>query len=144
MRISVSTTVTAPIERVWEAWTTPDDITQWNFASAEWCCPKATLDLSPGGSFSYRMEARDGSMGFDFEGVFTAVEAMKAIRFELGDGRAVSVSFTESGGGAVVVEESFEAEDAHSGEQQRQGWQAILENFRVHVEATPERVGAGA
>ncbi|MDX1803752.1 MAG: SRPBCC domain-containing protein [Alcanivorax sp.] len=136
MKISISTTVSAPIERVWEAWITPDEITQWTFASADWCCPSARLDLSPGGSFCYRMEARDGSVGFDFEGVFTEVEIMKSITFELGDGRFVLVSFSESGGGETIVEEIFEAEDEHSGEQQRLGWQAILENFKLHVEAS--------
>lgn len=136
MQITISTTVNAPIERVWAAWTTPAEITRWNFASTDWHCPAAALDLSPGGTFSYRMEAKDGSMGFDFEGTFTEVEPMKLIRFRLGDERAVTVSFSESKGGNVIVEETFEADDEHSGEQQRQGWQAILENFRVHVEAS--------
>jgi uncharacterized protein YndB with AHSA1/START domain len=136
MQISLSTNIKAQIERVWAAWTTPEDITQWNFASSEWCCPRAELDLSPGGAFVYRMEAKDGSMGFDFEGTFTEVEPMKLIKFKLGDDREVSVSFSKSDGGTVIVEETFEAEDEHSAEQQRQGWQAILENFRVHAEAS--------
>lgn len=136
MQISISTTVRAPIERVWSAWTTPDDIKKWNFASMEWFCPRADLDLSPGGSFSYRMETKDGSMGFDFEGAFIEIEAKKLIRFRLGDDREVSVSFSELEDGTVFIEEVFEAEDEFSGEQQREGWQAILENFRKHVEAT--------
>ena len=134
MEITISTSINAPIERVWAAWTTPEDISQWNFASDEWCCPKAEIDCAPGGRFSFRMEAKDGSMGFDFEGAFTEVDPMKTIRFKLGDEREVTVSFSELNPGHVLVEETFEAEDEHSGEQQRQGWQAILDNFRGHVE----------
>lgn len=135
MQISISTTIEAPIKRVWDAWTTPDDITQWNFASPDWCCPKAQLELSPGGEFAYRMEARDGSIGFDFAGTFVEVDPMRLIKFRLGDDRTVLVSFTELGNNTVIVEETFEAEDQFSAEQQRQGWQAILENFKAHVES---------
>lgn len=135
MQILVSTTVNAPIERVWAAWTTPMDITKWNFASEDWCCPSAEIECFPGGAFSYRMEAKDGSMGFDFEGTFTEIGPMKFIKFRLSDDREVTVSFSERAEGQVTVEEAFESEDEYSAEQQRQGWQAILENFRRHVEA---------
>ena len=135
MRIAVSTRVEAPIERVWAAWTTPEDIVQWNFASPEWCCPRAELALSPGGTFSYRMEAKDGSAGFDFEGTFVEVDPMKTITFKLSDDRVVTVSFSGRDDDAVVVEETFEAEDELSAERQRQGWQAILETFRTYVES---------
>lgn len=133
MKIAIETTVNAPIRVVWEAWTTPDSITKWNFATPEWCCPKAEIDLKPSGKFSYRMEAKDGSMGFDFAGEFTAVEELSLIKFHLGDNREVEVRFSENGE-AVNVTETFEAEDENSAEQQKQGWQSILNNFKSYVE----------
>lgn len=133
MKISIETLVKAPLSGVWDAWVTPDDITHWNFAIDTWCCPAAEIDLRVGGNFSYRMEARDRSMGFDFAGQFTAIEPCKLIRFSLGDDREVSVEFSESQDGVRVVE-TFDAEDENSAEQQRQGWQAILNNFKKHVE----------
>ena len=136
MRISISTTIEAALDRVWAAWTTPEDIVQWNFASAEWCCPSAEIDLSPGGRFSYRMEAKDGSMGFDFEGTFSEIEQGSSIKFELDDKRQVGISFSQNGTNSVIVEETFEAENEMSVEQQRQGWQSILDNFKRHVEAS--------
>ncbi len=134
MEISIETMVDAPLERVWAAWITPEDITQWNFASEEWCCPRAEIDLQAGGKFSYRMEAKDGSMGFDFEGTFTAITPRESIEYALGDDRKVRITFTQTGSGVRVVE-TFEAEDAFSAEQQRQGWQSILNNFKKHVES---------
>lgn len=134
MKIAIRTTVDAPIERVWAAWTTPEDIVQWNFASDDWCCPTAEIDLKVGGRFNYRMESKDGSSGFSFEGKFTLIDAGREIRFDLGDGRDVIVSFRESEEG-VEVEEIFEADDEMSGRKQRDGWQAILYNFRRHAEA---------
>lgn len=133
MKISIETLVKAPLSRVWDAWVTPDDITRWNFAIDSWCCPAAEIDLRVGGNFSYRMEARDGSAGFDFTGTFTAIQPGQLIRFSLGDNREVSVKFSESQDGVRVVE-TFDAEDENSAEQQRQGWQAILNNFKKHVE----------
>ncbi|MCP1727572.1 uncharacterized protein YndB with AHSA1/START domain [Natronospira proteinivora] len=133
MEISIETTVNAPIERVWQAWTTPEEIKCWNFASDDWCCPDATLDLKVGGKFNYRMESKDGSMGFDFEGEFTAIDSPYRIEFTLGDERVVKVSFHEIGDNVQVVE-TFEAEDEMSAEQQRDGWQSILLNFKKHVE----------
>jgi uncharacterized protein YndB with AHSA1/START domain len=133
MKITIETTVNAPVEKVWKAWTTPENITQWNFASEDWQCPRAKLSLTCGGKFNYRMEAKDGSFGFDFEGEFTSITVNHEIEFSLGDNRKVAVIFIPAGNATRVVE-TFEAEDEHSAEQQRQGWQAILNNFKKHVE----------
>lgn len=135
MEISIETTVNAPLEQVWAAWITPDDIKKWNFASDDWCCPDAKIDFTVGGKFNYRMEAKDGSMGFDFEGKFTSINANKGIEYALDDDRKVSITFFETEQGIRVVE-TFEAEDEFSAEQQRQGWQSILNNFKKHVETT--------
>ena len=134
MRITVETAVAAPIEGVWRAWTTPDDIRQWNAASDDWHTTRATVDLRVGGAFSSRMEARDGSVGFDFAGTYTKVVEHELIEYSLGDGRTVRVEFTP-GVGSVTVRESFDAESTHSAEQQRQGWQKILDRFAAHVQA---------
>ena len=133
MEIAIETTVDAPIERVWAAWVTPDAITQWNFASDDWCCPKAEIDLVVGGKFNYRMEAKDGSIGFDFEGTFTTIDPQAVIEYALADDRQVRIRFTQTESGVRVVE-TFDAEDEHSAEQQRQGWQLILDNFKAHTE----------
>jgi uncharacterized protein YndB with AHSA1/START domain len=133
MEITIETNIKAPIEDVWKAWTNPSDITKWNFAIDEWCCPSAEIDLSEGGNFSYRMEAKDGTMGFDFKGKFVEVIPKNCIRFLLEDDREVSIKFVDSGD-FVTVTEIFEAEDENSAEQQRQGWQNILNNFKKHVE----------
>lgn len=133
--ISVEAVVAAPLSRTWSAWTSPEDIRCWNYAIDEWCCPRATIDLVVGGKFSYRMEARDGTMGFDYEGTFTRIDQRSLIEFELGDGRKVTVRFVEVGSGTKVTE-TFEAEDENSAEQQRAGWQSILDNFKNHVEAS--------
>jgi uncharacterized protein YndB with AHSA1/START domain len=133
MKITVEATVKAPAEAVWRAWTTPDDIMNWNAASDDWHTTAAEIDLRVAGRFCYRMEAKDGSMGFDFTGVFTKVIEQELIEFSLDDDRSVSVDFT-TGDEGVTVRETFEAESANSGEQQRQGWQAILNNFAKHVE----------
>lgn len=134
MKITIETLVNASLAQVWHAWTTPEHITQWNFAIDTWCCPRAENQLVVGGAFNYRMEAKDGSMGFDFCGTYTVVEPQKLIRFNLGDEREVCVAFlpTEQG---IKVTETFEAEDENSAEQQRQGWQGILDNFKAYVEA---------
>ncbi|MDF1837889.1 MAG: SRPBCC domain-containing protein [Planctomycetota bacterium] len=133
MQISIEVKVAASIDRVWQAWTRPQDIQQWNFASDEWQCPDAQIDLKPGGRFSYRMEAKDGSMGFDFSGTFTKVTPHQSITFELGDGRPVVVEF-ETDRKTVTVRETFEAESENAAQQQKQGWQAILDNFARFVE----------
>lgn len=133
MRITIEVNVAAPIEDVWKAWTSPADIQQWNAATEDWHYPSAEIDLSPGGKFSYRMEAKDGSMGFDLEGTFTKVVPYELIEFTLEDERLVAVEFAESDE-SVTVRESFDAESTISGEQQRQDWQAILNRFARHIE----------
>lgn len=134
MIISIETIVNSKLNNVWSAWVNPDDIVQWNFASDDWCCPSAENDLVVGGEFNYRMEARDGSFGFDFEGVYTDLIPEKMIKFDLGDERDVSVEFVEVSEGVKVIE-SFEAEDEHSAQQQKDGWQSILNNFKKYVES---------
>jgi uncharacterized protein YndB with AHSA1/START domain len=136
MEVSIETTVNAPIEQVWSAWITPDDIVNWNFASEDWICPDARLDFKPGGKFTYRMEAKDGSMGFDFEGTFATINENRSIEYALVDDRKVSIEFSETEQGTRVVE-TFEVEDELSSEQQRLGWQSILNNFKKHVETKP-------
>ena len=133
MKITVETIVNAPIENVWRAWTTPEDIKQWNTASADWHTTTASVDLRVGGTFSSRMEAKDGSMGFDFAGIYTKLVENQLIESSIGD-RVLLVEFSEGSNG-VTVRETFDAEPTHSIEQQRDGWQAILNNFERHVEA---------
>ena len=133
MKITVEAEVTAIPKEVWYAWVTPDHITKWNFAIDEWCCPSAEIDLRAGGKFKYRMEARDGSVGFDFEGVFTKIAPQESLHFALGDERLVTIEFTQTANGTRVTE-MFEAEDENSAAQQKQGWQSILNNFKKHVE----------
>lgn len=133
MKISVESKIAAPMEQVWDAWTTPSDITQWNAASDDWHTTAAHVDLRVGGGFSSRMEAKDGSMGFDFAGTYTKIEEHAVIECSLGE-RTLLVEFISAPDG-VIVRETFDAESTHSEEQQRQGWQAILNNFARHVEA---------
>lgn len=132
-QISIETKVQAPIDKVWEYWTKPEHVINWNNASPDWHNPKAENDLRQGGSFSYRMEAKDGSAGFNFEGEYTRVDPRKHIAYTMGDGRKVEVQFKEDGNHTVVIE-NFEAENAHSAEMQKKGWQSILDNFRNYVE----------
>ena len=134
MNITIETTVNARIDRVWAAWNDPRAIEQWNAASHDWHTPRASVDLRGGGRFCARMQARDGSAGFDFEGIYTRIEPQRLIEYVMSDGRAGRVECIDGADG-VTVRESFDAEDAHSAEQQRQGWQAILDNFARHVEA---------
>lgn len=133
MKITVGAVVRAPLAKVWSAYTTPEDIVQWNAASDDWHTTSATVDLRPGGKFSSRMEAKDGSMGFDFAGEYTHIVPERLIECEFG-GRASTISFEETGEG-VRVTVAFDSEPSHSEEQQRSGWQAILDNFKRHVEA---------
>ena len=132
--ITVENTVNAPVEKVWEAWTKPEHIKNWCAASDDWHAPKAENDVRVGGSFSTRMEAKDGSFGFDFGGVYDAVDTNKYIEYTMGDGRNVKIWFTSQGDSTAVVE-SFEAETQHSVDMQRSGWQAILDNFKKYTEA---------
>jgi len=133
MQITVETTVRAPIDAVWHAYTTPADIMQWNAASDDWHTTAANVDLRKGGAFSSRMEAKDGSMGFDFAGTYTRVVPNQLIEYSFGD-RAATVEFGEVKDG-TRVRVTFDAESTHSVEQQRDGWQAILDRFARHVEA---------
>lgn len=133
MEITVETFVNASPARVWAAWTTPEDIRAWNAASDDWHTVASAVDLRPGGRFSSRMEARDGSMGFDFAGTYLRVELERVIEADL-DGRRLLVEFVPEAGG-TQVRETFDAEETHEVEAQRAGWQAILDRFARHVEA---------
>jgi uncharacterized protein YndB with AHSA1/START domain len=133
MKITVEAVVKAPLETVWSAWVTPADIMAWNAASDDWHTTASTVDLRVGGAFSSRMEARDGSGGFDFAGTYRRVEPMALIESEFG-GRILTVTFAETAHG-VTVREVFDAEETNPAEMQRQGWQAILDRFKAHVES---------
>jgi uncharacterized protein YndB with AHSA1/START domain len=132
--ITLETTVNAPLENVWELFTAPHHITKWNNPSDEWYTPAAENDLQVGGRFVYRMEARDGSFGFDFGGVYDQVDSFKEIAYTLNDARKVTVSFAEEDGKTKLVE-TFEAETENPIEMQREGWQNILDSFRNYAEA---------
>lgn len=131
MQITVTTRVAAPIQDVWTAYTTPADIQRWNAASNDWHTTAATVDLRPGGTFCSRMEAKDGSAGFDFAGTYTRVIPHQLIEYTFGE-RNARVEFTDEADG-VTVRVTFDAETTHTEEQQRDGWQAILDNFGRHV-----------
>ncbi len=132
MKIIVSTSVSAPLATVWAAYVTPEDIVQWNAASDDWHTTSSKVDLRPGGKFSSRMEAKDGSFGFDFEGQYTNVIDHELIEYSFGD-RKARIRF-ENAEGTVLVTVEFEAEEENPVEMQREGWQAILNNFKRHVE----------
>lgn len=132
--ITVETTINAPIEKVWKCWTEPVHIMQWNNASADWHTPYAENDPRTGGKFKSTMAARDGSMSFDFEGIYSHVQPQKLIEYAMADGRKVKIEFQSNTGGVKVIE-SFDPESENSIELQRGGWQAILDNFKKHVES---------
>lgn len=134
MEVTVETQINAPIDTVWSAWTSPEDITNWNFTSNDWCCPKATIELKVGGQLNFRMEAKDGTMGFDLIGTFCTIDNHKLIEYTLEDNRKVSIRFEASNGGTKVTE-TFDAETQNSVEMQKHGWQCILDNFKSHVES---------
>ena len=134
MKINIETEVNAALEKVWAAWTNPEDIKQWNAASDDWHTTRSEVDLREGGSFCSRMEAKDGSFGFDFAGKYTKIIPNALIEYELEDGRVVSTKF-ENTGSAVKVAQEFDADDEMSAEQQRTGWQSILNNFARHVQS---------
>ena len=134
MKITIETVAKAGIETVWDVWNNPEDIKQWNAAADDWHTTESSVDLREGGKFSARMEAKDGSEGFDFEGTYTRIVPRKLIEYRMSDGREVTVEFKQDAGG-VLVRETFDAETENSPEMQRQGWQAILDNFARHVEA---------
>lgn len=132
--IKIETTVNAPVEVVWKKWTNPEDIIKWNQASDDWHTTKAENEVITGGKFISRMEAKDGSMGFDFEGVYDNIKINELIEYTLGDGRKVRVEFIQDKN-KTMISESFEAEKTNSVELQRSGWQAILDNFRKYTES---------
>ncbi|HEU5048615.1 MAG TPA: SRPBCC family protein [Rickettsiales bacterium] len=136
-KITVETIVNAPINTVWSAYTSPADIMQWNAASDDWHTTKAEVDLREGGAFSSRMEAKDGSMGFDFAGTYTKIVDKQRIEYAFGD-RTAQVEFIPEAKG-VKVRVTFDSENVYPIEQQRFGWQSILDNFRKHVEAASAR-----
>lgn len=131
--ITVQATINNQIEKVWAHWNEPQHITKWCFASDDWCAPKAENDLRTGGTFSTRMEAKDGSFGFDFGGTYTNVELLKVIEYKMTDDRKVKIKFA-SNGNETTVTETFDAENENPIEMQRGGWQAILNNFKKYSE----------
>lgn len=131
--ITVESKVKAPVEKVWELWTLPEHITKWTNASDDWHAPRAINDLRTGGTFTTRMEAKDGSFGFDFGGTYDEVKQHEIIAYTMGDGRKVKVTFSPEGDGTKVVE-TFDPEGTNPAEMQRAGWQAILDNFKKYVE----------
>lgn len=133
--ITVKTTVQAPVEKVWDAWSNPEDIKKWNSASPDWHTPKAENDLRTGGKFSSRMEAKDGSFGFDFGGTYDEVVTHELIVYTLGDGRKVIIHFKSNGDSTDVIE-TFEAEGTNPVDMQQAGWQAIMDSFKKYVEAS--------
>lgn len=133
-RITISTHINKPVAHVWKIWTEPEHIMQWNAASDDWHCPKATNDLRPAGKFSSTMAARDGSFSFDFAGVYDDVQLNKRIAYTMTDGRPVEILFANVNGRTLVTE-SFDAETEHPLEMQRAGWQAILDRFKAYAEA---------
>ena len=132
-KITIDTLVAAPAATAWEVYNDPDHITQWNQANADWHCPSATNDLRVGGRLVSRMEAKDGSMGFDFEGTYEAVEPNERLVYTLDDGRKVETTFVPEGDGTRVTT-VFDAEESNPEDMQRMGWQAILDSYKAHVE----------
>ena len=131
--ITIETTVNKPIQTVWQYWNEPDHIVNWNYASEDWHTTKASNDLRIGGKFSSRMEAKDGSIGFDFEGIYDQIVENKLISYKLGDNRCVKITFEDNGNSTKIIE-TFDAESENSLELQRKGWQSILNHFKKYVE----------
>lgn len=132
-KITIATTVAADPKKAWEFWTAPKHIMNWNFASPDWHCPNAENDLRVGGKMKSRMEAKDGSFGFDFEAIYDEVIDQKKIAYSMADGRQVVTSF-EDVGGKTKITTVFDAENQHPVEFQRDGWQAILSNYKKYLE----------
>jgi uncharacterized protein YndB with AHSA1/START domain len=133
--ITVQVVVNAPVEKVWRLWTDPEHIKQWNNASDDWRTPRAENDLKTGRKFLYRMEAKDGSAGFDFLGVYDEIRENELIAYTIDDGRKVKVAFRKNSDLETGVVETFEAEGTYPIEMQRTGWQAILDNFKSYAES---------
>lgn len=133
-KIQIETTVNAPISKVWEYWNGPEHITQWNTGHPDWHTPTASNDLRVGGRLESRMEAKDGSLGFDFGGTYTSVDDQKHLAYTLDDDREVNVTFEETDKGIHIIE-TFEAESENPVEMQQQGWHGILDNFKRYTES---------
>lgn len=133
--ITIETVVDVPVQKAWTIWTTPEHITKWNAASDDWHTPSAENDLRIGGKFSSRMEAKDGSFGFDFYGTYDDVIEHKKIAYTIADVRKVEIRF-EAQGNSTKITESFEAENVNPIEMQQRGWQAILDNYKKYAEQT--------
>ncbi|RYG18594.1 MAG: polyketide cyclase [Chitinophagaceae bacterium] len=132
--ITIEATINAPVDKVWSYWNLPAHIMQWAFASEEWHCPAAENDLQVGGKFTTRMEAKDGSFGFEFGGIYDVVKTNEEIAYSLEDGRKVKITFIDLGNETKVIE-TFDPESQNPIEMQRGGWQAILNNFKKHAES---------
>jgi uncharacterized protein YndB with AHSA1/START domain len=132
--ITVQATVNVSPARAWQLWNGPEHIVKWNFAVPEWHTPRASNDLKVGGKLKSRMEAKDGSMGFDFEGTYTELKENELIEYLIADGRKVTIHFKAKGSGTEITE-TFEAEGVNPVEMQRNGWQAILNNFKKYAES---------
>lgn len=133
--ITIEATVHVPVAKAWKLWNETEHVKQWNNASPDWHTPEAENDVRTGGRFNYRMEAKDGSFGFDFGGVYDAVQPNELIEYTLGDGRKVKNSFEDQEGGKTHIVISFEAESQNPPEMQKGGWQAILDNFKKYAES---------
>ena len=136
--IKIEATIAAPLPKVWTHWTSPEHITKWNFAVEDWHCPRATNDLRAGGKYTARMEAKNGSFGFDFEGIYDEVVPQARLRYTMADGRTVATDFVKVGDQTRVTS-VFVAESQNSEERQRGGWQSILDRFKKYVEASAAR-----
>lgn len=133
--IKIVATVNKPVANVWDSFVNPSHIQGWNFATDEWTCPKAENDLQQGGKFNYRMEAKDGSMGFDFAGAYNFIVPFEKIEYTLDDGRKVDVLFKKIDDSTTEVVQIFEPDQQNSQEIQEQGWQAILNQFKKYTES---------
>ena len=132
--INITTNIKAPKQKVWEYLNDPKHIVNWNFAHESWSCPSAENDLKVGGTFKNRMEAKDGSFGFDFEGTYDEIKDLEEIKYHLADGRKVETKFTQNEDGSTTLTQNFEPESENDIEMQKGGWQAILDNFKNYVE----------
>lgn len=131
--VAISASIKAPVEKVWKLWTNTEDIISWNSPSPDWHTPRAENDVKENGNFMFRMEAKDGSFGFDFAGVYTKVIPNEAIEYTMGDGRKVRINFAYDGN-VTKIDQSFEAESENPVDMQLNGWQAILDNFKAYAE----------
>ncbi len=132
-RIVIQISITSTKSKIWDFWNNPKHITKWNFATETWCCPRAENDLRVGGAFKYRMEAKDGSFGFDFEGIYNEIIEQNKVSYTMGDGRKATTQFA-SVDGQITVTTEFDPEATNPTEMQRSGWQSILNNFKKYVE----------